>query len=70
MRRTLFSLIISSLVDAKKHTEKMGFSTRRKTQKLTDAISILRTVLPQDGVAKWKSAYVKEGGEWAKRGPV
>ena len=69
MRRTSFSLIMRSL-DAKKYAEKTGFSIRLKTQKLTDAVSVLRAVLPQDRGAKWKSAYVKEGGEWAKRGPA
>jgi len=69
MRRTSFSLVIRRLGDAKRFAEHVGFSIRRKDEKLRDALSITTTFPARNRVVAWQRLYLKDRGEWVRRNP-
>jgi DNA endonuclease len=67
MRKTSFTLLINKLDDLGKFARQIGFSIKRKEQKLEDAFSIIARHEPKDRAEKWAQDYFKLRGEWVKR---
>jgi intein-encoded DNA endonuclease-like protein len=67
MRRTSHSLIIRRLEDLKRFDRLVGFSIKRKDQKLKDAIAILQKYGRKVASAEWAKLYLKHNGEWIRR---
>jgi len=67
MRRTSYSLIIRRLEDLKEFDRLVGFSIRRKDQKLKDALAILQKYGRKVASIEWAKLYLKENGEWVRR---
>ena len=64
MRKTMHSVVVGKVADIRDFAEKIGFSIRRKNQKLKDALSTITTCAPRERPAMWKQIYSKMGGEW------
>ena len=68
-RRTSYSVEIGRLSDVKSFAYEIGFSIKRKHQKLRDAFSVIATHVPRARPAVWKRLYSKKGGEWVRQEP-
>ncbi len=66
-RRTSYSLMIRRLDDLKKFERIVGFSIKRKNQKLRDALAILRRYGRKFAPLEWAKLYLKRNGEWVRR---
>lgn len=69
-RRTSYSMEIGRLSDVKVFVDEIGFSIKRRNQKLQDALLVVATNEPLARPAVWKQLYSKVGGEWIRRGPT
>ena len=70
MRRTMYSVIIGKVTAVRDFAKEIGFSIRRKNQKLKDALSIIATCNPRARPAMWNQMYSKTGGEWVRKGEL
>lgn len=61
MRRDSFSVVIDKVADVRKFAKEIGFSIRRKNQKLEDALSIIDTFDARRRPDMWKRMY---SGAW------
>jgi len=66
-RRPSFSLIIRRLEDLTKFDRLVGFSIKRKDQKLKDALAILQKHGRKVASIEWAKLYLKHNGEWVRR---
>jgi intein-encoded DNA endonuclease-like protein len=64
----VYRLMIGGFSDVKKFATQIGFTAKRKQEKLIDAFNIKEnSVSRKDAIRKWKSSYVKIGREWVKK---
>jgi hypothetical protein len=67
MRRASYSLVIRRLEHLKRFDSPIGFSVRRKDQKLKDALAILPKYGRRVAPTEWAKQYLKRNGEWVRR---
>jgi intein-encoded DNA endonuclease-like protein len=67
MRRTSYSLMIRRLEDMKSFDRLVGFSIKRKDQKLKDALMISESHRWKDRSTAWRLLYMKQTREWVRR---
>jgi len=66
-RRTAYDVVIGEVDYIRDFAKEIGFSIRRKNQKLKDALSIIATYVPRTRPAMWNQMYSKIGGEWVRK---
>jgi intein-encoded DNA endonuclease-like protein len=66
-RKTSYSLMIQRLDDLKEFDRLVGFSIKRKGQKLRDALAIIQKYGRKPASIEWTKLYVKRNGEWVRR---
>ena len=62
-----FWLTITKLNSMKRFAHDIGFTIRRKQQKLRDALNLINRVGSRRAGAEWLRIYTKEGTRWARR---
>ena len=66
--KDIYTIYISSKHDIEKFAYKIGFSIKRKQEKLEDALKILKSYgSGKKAIEKWMKLYYKRKGRWIKR---
>ena len=65
-KRASYSIYIQRLGDIVRFSRRIGFSIRRKQEKLNEAIKIYHEKGPKLLVSIWKQLYSKYKGEWLR----
>jgi len=68
-KKTVYSLMINKFEDVIKFYKNVGFSIKRKQEKIKDAIDLKQKFASEEAVKKWRQIYTKSEREWVKINP-